>query len=202
MISRPRPRATIGSERTLLGVRPTRPNSSNRLRLGTRQSPADGSSMGFSAAFLGGLLLVLAVAMVPGPVAAQPSMQEYAVPAGSHPHDVAPAVDGGVWFTAQSAGYLGWLDPATGDVRQVPLGPRSAPHGAVRDHADGGWVAGVLRLAGRQPHRRDQPRDGSGDAHRPTHAWPGRAPGVDRLARRHLGQRMERGPGGPLRSRL
>ena len=96
--------------------------------------------MGFSAAFLGGLLLVLAVAMVPGPVAAQPSMQEYAVPAGSHPHDVAPAVDGGVWFTAQSAGYLGWLDPAAGDVRQVPLGPRSAPHGVIVGPDGAAWV--------------------------------------------------------------
>ena len=67
-------------------------------------------------------------------------MQEYAVPAGSHPHDVAPAVDGGVWFTAQSAGYLGWLDPATGDVRQVALGPRSAPHGVIVGPDGAAWV--------------------------------------------------------------
>src|SRR5919202_1911182 len=89
---------------------------------------------------LGGLLLVLAVAMVPGPVAAQSGMQEYAVPAGSHRHDVAPAVDGGVWFTAQSAGYLGWLDPASGDVRQVPLGPGSAPHGVIVGPDGAAWV--------------------------------------------------------------
>jgi virginiamycin B lyase len=26
-------------------------------------------------------------------------------------HDVAPAPDGGVWFTAQRSGHLGWFDP-------------------------------------------------------------------------------------------
>ena len=26
-------------------------------------------------------------------------------------HDVAPAPDGGVWFTAQASGHLGWFDP-------------------------------------------------------------------------------------------
>src|SRR5207248_5056619 len=64
-------------------------------------------------------------------VGAQPALQEYSVPAGSHPHDVAPAANGGVWFTAQAAGYLGWLDPASGDVHQIPLGEHSAPHGVI-----------------------------------------------------------------------
>ncbi|MCB0230651.1 MAG: lyase, partial [Anaerolineae bacterium] len=36
-------------------------------------------------------------------------MQEYPVPSGAHPHDVAPALDGGVWYTAQQQGALGWL---------------------------------------------------------------------------------------------
>src|SRR5687768_14027006 len=27
-------------------------------------------------------------------------------------HDLAPAPDGGVWFTAQASGHLGWFDPA------------------------------------------------------------------------------------------
>src|SRR5687767_14174787 len=43
------------------------------------------------------------------------TIQEYPVPAGTHPHDVAPAPDGGtVWYTAQHVGSLGRLDPATG----------------------------------------------------------------------------------------
>ena len=38
-------------------------------------------------------------------------VREYEVPAGSHPHDVAPARGGGVWYTEQAAGALGRLDP-------------------------------------------------------------------------------------------
>ena len=33
------------------------------------------------------------------------------VPQGSRPHDVAPASHGGVWYTAQGSGELGWLEP-------------------------------------------------------------------------------------------
>ena len=29
-------------------------------------------------------------------------------------HDVAPAPDGGVWFSAQRSGHLGWFDPEGG----------------------------------------------------------------------------------------
>ena len=37
-------------------------------------------------------------------------------------HDLAPAPDGGVWFTAQRSGHLGWFDPApreAASVRQI-----------------------------------------------------------------------------------
>src|SRR2546423_8034305 len=57
--------------------------------------------------------------------------REYRVPPGSHPHDVAPAPDGTVWYTAQTAGELGRLDPATGGIRHVKLGEGSAPHGVI-----------------------------------------------------------------------
>jgi virginiamycin B lyase len=89
---------------------------------------------------LAGLVLVLTLALPAAPVVAQPVVQEYTVPAGSHPHDVAPAADGGVWFTAQSAGYLGWLDPNTGETRKFPLGPRSAPHGVIVGPDGAPWV--------------------------------------------------------------
>src|SRR5918999_3591936 len=56
-------------------------------------------------------------------------LRSYRVPAGSHPHDVAPAPDGSVWYTAQGAGKLGRLDPRSGRVREVALGEASAPHG-------------------------------------------------------------------------
>jgi len=86
------------------------------------------------------LLLLVAVPAAPLAVAQPAAMQEYAVPAGSHPHDVAPAPDGGVWFTAQAAGYLGWLDPSSGQVRQVALGPHAAPHGVIVGPDGAAWV--------------------------------------------------------------
>jgi virginiamycin B lyase len=90
--------------------------------------------------WLGLLVGLVALTGVAVPAAAQTATQEYSVPTGSHPHDVAPAADGGVWFTAQSAGYLGWLDPASGDIRQIPLGPRSAPHGVIVGPDGAPWV--------------------------------------------------------------
>jgi virginiamycin B lyase len=56
-------------------------------------------------------------------------------------HDVAPAPDGGVWFTAQASGHLGWFTPATGAVALVPLGPRSSPHGVVPGPDGAAWIA-------------------------------------------------------------
>ncbi|HEX6128327.1 MAG TPA: lyase [Candidatus Limnocylindria bacterium] len=68
------------------------------------------------------------------------SQQTYPVPAGSRPHDVAPAADGGVWYTAQGSGELGWLDPESGEIREVPLGPGSAPHGVIVGPDGAAWV--------------------------------------------------------------
>ena len=68
------------------------------------------------------------------------SVQTYPVPAGSHPHDVAPAADGGVWYTAQGSGELGWLDPEGGNVREVGLGAGSAPHGVIVGPDGAPWI--------------------------------------------------------------
>ena len=57
----------------------------------------------------------------------------FPVPTGSRPHDVAPAADGGVWYTAQRAGALGHLDPVSGRTRHIALGAGSAPHGVIVD---------------------------------------------------------------------
>ena len=62
------------------------------------------------------------------------------MPAGSHPHDVAPAPDGTVWYTAQATGKLGRLDPATGQTTEVPLGDGSAPHGVIVGPDGAAWV--------------------------------------------------------------
>ena len=64
----------------------------------------------------------------------------YPVPAGSRPHDVAPAADGGVWYTAQRAGALGHLDPVSGRTRHIALGAGSAPHGVIVDGEGIAWV--------------------------------------------------------------
>lgn len=70
----------------------------------------------------------------------EPQLQAYKVPAGSRPHDVAPAADGGVWYTAQGSGELGWLNPSTGEVREVALGTGSAPHGVIVGSDGAAWV--------------------------------------------------------------
>ena len=67
-------------------------------------------------------------------------VREYGVPAGSHPHDVAPARDGGVWYTAQHTGELGWLDPKTGETRHTALGSGSAPHGVIVGPDGAPWI--------------------------------------------------------------
>ncbi|HEY0877906.1 MAG TPA: lyase [Zeimonas sp.] len=55
-------------------------------------------------------------------------------------HDVAPAPDGGVWFTAQRSGHLGWFDPATGRAQLVALGNDSSPHGVVQGPDAAAWI--------------------------------------------------------------
>ncbi len=70
----------------------------------------------------------------------RPTVREYPVPAGSHPHDVAPARDGTVWYTGQHTGELGRLDPRTGQIRRVPLGAGSSPHGVIVGPDGAAWV--------------------------------------------------------------
>ena len=67
-------------------------------------------------------------------------MQEYAVPSGSHPHDVAPAADGTVWYTAQASGELGRLDPVTGKTHHTKLGAGARPHGVIIGPDGAPWV--------------------------------------------------------------
>lgn len=79
------------------------------------------------------------VAVAAGPVTAA-QVSYYEVTKGSHPHDVAPAPDGTVWYTAQHQGALGILDPKTGKVTQVPLGQDSAPHGVIVGPDRAAWI--------------------------------------------------------------
>lgn len=67
-------------------------------------------------------------------------VREFDVPAGSHPHDVSPAPDGGIWYTGQRTGVLGHLDPASGTVREIRLGTASAPHGVITGPDGAAWI--------------------------------------------------------------
>lgn len=68
------------------------------------------------------------------------TLDRFPVPAGAGPHDVAPAPDGTVWYTAQRTGALGRLDPATGRTTDVALGAGSAPHGVIVGPDGAAWV--------------------------------------------------------------
>jgi virginiamycin B lyase len=67
-------------------------------------------------------------------------LESFPVPPGSGPHDVAPALDGGVWYTAQNTGELGLLDPDTGETTHIDLGSGSSPHGVIVGPAGTAWV--------------------------------------------------------------
>ena len=71
---------------------------------------------------------------------AQEKVEFFDVPDGARPHDVSPAPDGKVWYTAQRQGALGILDPTTGEVEQVPLGEGSAPHGVITGSDGKAWI--------------------------------------------------------------
>ena len=97
-----------------------------------------------------GLAAALAVAMSGGTVYAKMVMQTFPVLAGAGPHDVYPAADGTVWFTAQSAGKLGHLDPRCGKSDLIALEPGAAPHGVIVGPDGAAWVT-----EGHSGHRRD-----------------------------------------------
>jgi len=67
-------------------------------------------------------------------------LAEYPVPGGAHPHDVAPAKDGGIWYSGQANGTVGHLNPATGEVREIKLGNGSAPHGVILGPDGAPWI--------------------------------------------------------------
>src|SRR5579862_9925125 len=98
---------------------------SSRRRPGSNWAPACAGVTNMKPAFL----LVAFLSASAGAGAAE--VRYFDVPKGSHPHDVAPAPDGTVWYTAQSQGAIGILDPRTGRTRQVALGTDSAPHGVI-----------------------------------------------------------------------
>ncbi len=87
------------------------------------------------------LLAVFTATQIFSPQAlAQTTVQYYDLPRGAHPHDVAPAADGGVWYTAQHQEALGHLDPVTGAVEHIHLGDGSRPHGVIVGPDGAPWI--------------------------------------------------------------
>lgn len=102
----------------------------------------------------------------------QAQVRYFDVVKGGHPHDVAaaPVVDGPVYYTAQRTGKLGILDPRTGRVEEIALGPNSAPHGVIVGPDGAPWITdggqnAIVRVdpQSRQVRAWALPRD-SGDA--------------------------------------
>src|SRR2546423_14296779 len=87
------------------------------------------------------VVMMMAVLLVPAVAGADVSVQRYELPkGGGFPHDVAVGADGIAWYTAQRDGKLGRLDPASGKVELVSLGPGSAPHGVVIGPDGAPWI--------------------------------------------------------------
>jgi virginiamycin B lyase len=90
-------------------------------------------------------LLVLAAGVACGSTATAqttPRLQSWPLgtPQRTGIHDVAPAPDGGVWYSAQRSGHLGWFDPKSGRSELIALGRGSSPHGVIQGPDKAAWL--------------------------------------------------------------
>jgi virginiamycin B lyase len=120
---------------------------------------------------------------LPSALRAQPAAAMQSWPLGTaRPtgiHDLAPAPDGGVWFTAQRSGHLGWFDPGSGRTELIALGGSSSPHGVIQGPDKAAWVTdsgqnAIVRVAWPSRERRVFPLpDGAPYANLNTGAFDG-----------------------------
>ncbi len=89
-----------------------------------------------------GVVLALAGNWPARDAAAQARMQSWPLgtPRRTGIHDLAPAPDGGVWFSAQASGHLGWFDPASARTELIALGRGSSPHGVIQGPDKAAWL--------------------------------------------------------------
>jgi virginiamycin B lyase len=86
------------------------------------------------------IAVVLATLAGTAIAAADSSVKYFPVTQGAHPHDVAVTADGIVYYTGQSKGYLGRLDPKTGKDENISIGSGSAPHGVIVATDGAAWI--------------------------------------------------------------
>ena len=81
-------------------------------------------------------------ACIPAWAQSKPGLQGWPLnaPRRTGIHDVAPASDHGVWYTAQASGHLGYFDPATGKNELIDLGSGSSPHGVIQGPDKAAWI--------------------------------------------------------------
>src|SRR6516165_978000 len=85
-------------------------------------------------------ILIAAASLALATGASGGEMRFYQLPAGSYPHDVAPAPDGTVWFSGQQQGFAGRFDPETGKLEKISLGNGAAPHGVIVGPDGKAWL--------------------------------------------------------------
>jgi virginiamycin B lyase len=107
---------------------------------GERSAPASPSSTSATTVATATSAPATTPTTTPATLPADLAIERFEVPAGSHPHDVAVTADGIVWYTAQETGRLGRLDPATGEVTEIPLGSGSRPHGVIVGPDGAPWI--------------------------------------------------------------
>jgi virginiamycin B lyase len=86
------------------------------------------------------VLVAIAASILALSPARAASVSFYQLPPNAFPHDVAPAVDGAVWYSGQRLGVLGRFDPKTGKAEHIPLGQGSAPHGVIVGPDGAPWL--------------------------------------------------------------
>ena len=91
------------------------------------------------AVVLAGTLALAAGALAPT-ANAEDRFQTFKLPQGNYPHDVAPGPNGTIFYSDQRRGGLGIVDPKTGSVEKVALGPDSSPHGVIAGPDGKAWV--------------------------------------------------------------